>query len=125
MSKWYRTGTVNVTNNSPAIVGVVTYWATAADKPEAGDIFTDNSAMYEIDSIGSDGALVLDRPYEGATTSGMTYAIIKVISQNGMTRISGQVSDVLTKLGERVTVSTSAPSAPQGNDGDIWIVVAP
>lgn len=123
MSKWYRTGTINVVNNSPAISGVVTYWATAADKPEVGDIFTDNSAMYEITAIADDTGLTLDRPYEGITANGIDYAIIKVISQNGMTRVAGQVSDVLTQLGEKITVSTSAPAAEQGKDGDIWVVV--
>jgi len=123
MSKWYRTGTVNVTQGNASIIGVYTYWATAVDKPEIGDIFTDNMNMYEIIDITDDYNLVLDRPYEGVTAATMFYAIIKVISQNGMTRIAGQVSDVLSKLGDRITVSTAAPASDQGNDGDIWIVV--
>ena len=123
MSKWYRTGKVNVVNGSDTVSGVAAYWATAADKPEAGDIFTDNEKMYEILTINSDSELLLDRPYEGDTGNNVSYAIIKVISQNGMTRVAGQVSEVLSKLGDRITVSTTAPASDQGNDGDIWIVV--
>ena len=123
MSKWYRAGTISVTLGSATVMGTATYWASAVDKPEPGDIFTDNQAMYEVDSITDDNTLVLDRPYEGATANSIAYGIIKIISQNGMTRISGQVSGVLEKLGERITVSTSAPAAEQGNDGDIWAVV--
>jgi hypothetical protein len=124
MSKWYRTGTVTVTNGSDQVTGVATYWDSAADKPAAGDIFTDNSGLYEVSSIESDGALTLDRAFEGFTQVNQPYAIIKVISQNGMTRVAGQVSDVLAELGDKITVSTSAPASSQGKDGDIWVVVA-
>ena len=124
MSKWYRTGTATLTNGSDQVTGVATYWDSAADKPASGDVFTDNSGLYEIISIESDGALTLDRQFDGLTGTGSPYAIIKVISQNGMTRVAGQVSDVLAELGDKITVSTSAPAASQGKDGDIWLVVA-
>tara|TARA_B110000902_G_scaffold258730_1_gene328927 strand:+ start:380 stop:754 length:375 start_codon:yes stop_codon:yes gene_type:complete len=124
MSKWYRTGTVTVTSGSDQVTGVATYWDSAADKPVPGDIFTDNSGLYEVNSIESDGALTLDRDFEGFTQVNQPYAIIKVISQNGMTRVAGQVSDVLAELGDKITVSTSAPASSQGKDGDIWVVVA-
>jgi len=123
MSKWYRTGTVTITSGSDQVTGVATYWSTAADKPASGDVFTDNSGLYEVKSITSDGVLTLDRAFEGVTQVGQPYAIIKVISQNGMTRVAGQVSDVLAELGDKITVSTSAPASGQGKDGDIWVVV--
>ena len=124
MSKWYRTGQVTIVSESDMVTGVATYWDSAADKPAAGDVFTDNSGLYEVKSIESDDKLTLDRPYEGLTKIGQPYAIIKVISQNGMTRVAGQVSDVLAELGDKITVSTSAPASSQGKDGDIWVVVA-
>lgn len=124
MSKWYRTGTVSLTNGSDVVAGTGTYWATAANRPEAGDIFTDNAKIYEIISIDSDGSLTLDRPYEGTTATGVSYAIIRNTSATVNTRIAAQITDTLDLLGNRVTVTTTAPSAGEGKDGDIWIVVA-
>ena len=124
MSKWYRTGTATVTNGSATVAGVATYWLTAVNRPMAGDMFTDNQSVYEVDSVGSDGQLTLDRPYEGANASGLSYGIMLSASAATNTRIASQVSEVLELLGSRVTVSTTAPSAGQGKDGDIWIVAA-
>ena len=123
MSKWYRTGTVDVTNASAIVTGNTTYWQSAVDKPESGDIFLMGNEVYEIVSIEGDGSLTLDAPYTGSTLAAQPYRIIKLVSQNGMTRVAGQVSEVLNTLGERVTVSSAAPSSEQGNNGDIWIVV--
>jgi hypothetical protein len=91
----------------------------------AGDIFTqDNQTIYEIVSISGDGSLVLDRNFAATTVSGGTYSIIRNSSATVNTRIASQVSETLDLLGSRVTVSTTAPSASQGKNGDIWIVVA-
>jgi hypothetical protein len=118
---WYRTGTINLTQGNDLVVGVGTYWQSAANKPAVGDMFKDGDD-YEIVAINSDGSLQLDRPYEGVTVVGSAYAIVKLLSQNATTRLVGEVSGVLAKLGDRVTVSTSAPAVGQGQDGDIWIV---
>ena len=122
MSNWYRTGTANVTNGSAAIVGTGTYWASAANKPEIGDIFTDNAKIYEIIGVADDDNLTLDRTYEGSNDAALAYAIILTASGTTNTRLTSQVTGVLDKLGDRVTVSTTAPSAGQGRDGDVWIV---
>ena len=122
-SLWYRAGTVTLTNNSSTVTGAATYWSTAANKPETGDIFTNNVGIYEVIDIASDGTLTLDRPYEGSTQSGASYAIIRNTSATTNTRLAAQISSTLDKVGDRITVSTTAPSAGQGRDGDIWIVV--
>lgn len=123
MSVWYRNGTVSTTNGSSTVTGVTTYWATAANKPAVGDIFTgDDSKIYEIIEITDDNTIVLDRAFT-TTSSGASYAIIRNTSATTNTRLAAQVSATLDKLGNKITVSTTAPSAAQGLDGDIWIVV--
>lgn len=122
MSKWFRAGSVSVTQGSKIVTGTLTYWLTAANKPLAGDVFTDNNKIYEVVSIGSDTSLTLDREYEGDTNSELSYGIILSTSGTTNTRIAGQVATVLENLGDKITVSTTAPSPSQGKDGDIWIV---
>ena len=123
MSTWYRTGSVSYTNGSAVVIGVGTYWASAPDKPERGDAFVLDGKVVEILTVDTDNQLTLQKN-STLTASAVPYEIMKIISQNGMTRVSGQVSDTLNKLGKRVTVSTSAPASGQGQDGDIWIVAA-
>lgn len=121
-TKWYRTGKVSVVLGSPVVGGVATYWKAAALPPLAGDGFTDNDKLYEVIDIESDGSMMLDRPYEGLTDSSMDYAIIRSSSGTTNTRIATMASEVLNRLGDKLTVSTTAPSAGQGQDGDVWIV---
>ena len=125
MRTFYQTGNVSVQNSSDQVSGVGTYWASATLKPIAGDLITfDFVTLYGVKEVINDGSLVLDRPYTGTDLTNMPYTVIRTASQSTNTRLSGEISDVLQKLGDRVTVSTTAPSAGQGNDGDIWIVVA-
>jgi hypothetical protein len=124
MSLWYRNGTANVTNGDAAVTGSVdTYWQASVNKPVSGDIFTDGDKIYEIMSVDGDSELTLDRPYEGSSNAALDYAIIRTVSATTNTRIAAQVSETLEKLGDRITVSASAPAQGQGNDGDVWIVV--
>lgn len=122
-SYWYRAGLAAVENGNTVVTGTTTYWDSAPNKPMAGDIFTvDMQTLYEIVSVDSDSQITLDRVYEGSTAS-VEYAIIRNSSATNNTRIAAQVSEVLQELGDKITVSTTAPSPGQGNDGDIWIVV--
>jgi hypothetical protein len=121
MSKWYRLGTIS-TDGSEKVTGVSTFWKSTVNRPLAGDIFTsDNAELFEILSIEADGELILERPHP-TILSGASYAIIRNTSATTNTRIAAQVTDTLAKLGEKVTVSTTAPAAEQGKEGDIWIV---
>ena len=76
MAGWYRTGTVAVTNGSPNVAGTGTLWITNGGV-SAGDVFTvDSLTLYEVQAIGSDGSITLDRNFAGTTASGANYAII-------------------------------------------------
>ena len=88
MSGWYRTGTVAVTNGSPTVTGTGTLWITNAGVA-AGDVFTvDSVTLYEVQAIGSDGSITLDRNFAGSTASGINYAIIHNFSPLGATLLA-------------------------------------
>ena len=121
MSQWYRLGNIT-TDGSAVVVGASTFWNTTANKPMAGDIFTsDNVNLFEILSIDADGQLTLDRNHTPVLVSA-SYAIIRNTSATTNTRIAAQVTDTLTALGSRLSVSTTAPAGQQGKEGDVWIV---
>ncbi|WP_462166997.1 hypothetical protein [Pseudoalteromonas sp. GB43] len=122
MSKWYRTGKVTLTKGSDVVTGVGTYWASAVNKPVAGDMFALTNRIYEVVEVVSDTEIKIDEAYDLATKVNAKYGIMRSVSATTNTRLAAQVSDTLEKLGNRVTVSTTAPSAGQGRDGDIWIV---
>lgn len=132
MSYWYREGSVDVVNNSDTVNSVATYWSDTGSGIVVGDIFTDNNKLYEIIAVTPNGttgndSITLDRPYEGTTAtltgSSKEYAVIRNASATVNTRLQARMIDVLDKLDGKVTVSTTAPAAEQGKDGDIWIVV--
>lgn len=125
MSKWYRTGKAIVTKGSDLVQGTGTYWATAANRPVEGDMLVFPNRVYEVVEIISDGELRIDQPYDLTTKVNASYGIMRSVSATTNTRLAAQVSDTLEKLGNRVTVSTTSPSAGQGKDGDIWIVATP
>lgn len=75
--RWYRDGTVSVTNGSPNVVGADTHWA---DGPSIrpGDLFSlDGDSFYEIESITDGTHLVLASNYAGATAATQSYSIIR------------------------------------------------
>ena len=125
MSRWYRTGVITLTKDSDVVDGVGTYWQSSANKPASGDMLVLETRVYEVVEILGDSSLRVDKPYNLATKSGALYGIMRSVSATTNTRLAAQVSDTLEKLGNRVTVSTTAPSAGQGKDGDIWIVAVP
>ena len=124
-SRWYRTGVITMTKDSAVVKGVGTYWKSAANRPVEGDMFSLDNRVYEVSEVIDDSTILIDRPYNLITKSNMLYGIMRSVSATTNTRLAAQVSDTLEKLGNRVTVSTTAPSAGQGKDGDIWIVAAP
>ncbi len=90
---WYREGTVTVTNGNAVIVGVNTDWLTALIAVAIGDIFTvDSKTWYEIINVSTDTGITLDRNFEGGTSGGINYAIIRNTSGTVLTRIAGQVA---------------------------------
>ena len=89
----YRTGTVNVIQGNANVVGVGTSWLSALIAIAIGDLFTlDMKTWYEVVSVNDDLSIDLDRGFEGATDSGVNYAIIRGTSGTVLTRIAGQIA---------------------------------
>lgn len=77
---WYRTGTVNVTNNSDVVVGTGTDWLNAA---KTGDMFQGPDLVsYEILQIASPTSLRCYPAYRGPTSVAQNYAIIPTRSRD-------------------------------------------
>mgnify|MGYP003632671218 FL=1 len=90
---WYRVGTVSVTNNNAAIVGIGSNWLNDVIAIAIGDAFTiDAKTWYEVISVNDDTSITLDRGFEGATASDVEYAILRNTSGTILTRIAGQIA---------------------------------
>ncbi|MCP1474741.1 hypothetical protein ABIA54_001169 [Pseudomonas sp. EB276 TE3739] len=73
---WLRTGTVNVSNNSPAVSGVDVDFVTDV---RVGDAFVGpDGRQYEVTNIASPGLLSITPAYQGATASDAAYSIMPV-----------------------------------------------
>lgn len=89
----YRTGTVNVLQNSTTVTGVGTTWLTAIIAIAQGDLLTlDFKTWYEILAVGSDTGIILDRGFEGVDASAVNYAIFRSTSGTTSTRLAGQIA---------------------------------
>ncbi|MBA5779506.1 hypothetical protein H2509_20605, partial [Stappia sp. F7233] len=102
----YRIGLATVTNGS-ASVAIAGAELTKGANARVGDLFTrDWSAFYEIAAIGGDEALTLDRPYAGATATGVTYAILKVsVARHTAAAVLEQVGALATATASVLSVS--------------------
>ncbi|MEC4724258.1 tail fiber domain-containing protein [Shewanella sp. D64] len=90
---WYRVGVVDVTHGSSDIVGAGTSWINDVTAIAIGDMFTtDTKTFYEVIANDSDLNITLDRPFEGDTSNGINYAIIRNSSGTINTRLAGQIS---------------------------------
>jgi hypothetical protein len=69
----YTTGTVTVTNNSAAVVGLGTSWLASV---ASGDTFTGPSGVvYTVDAVTTNTALALTAVYAGPTLATQAYSI--------------------------------------------------
>lgn len=82
MTPEYSTGTVTVANGSPNVTGNATAWRTVGI--HEGNWFEGpDGALYKIDSVTSDTALVLAENYAGSSAGpGASYAIRRTFSFN-------------------------------------------
>lgn len=79
--RWYREGTVAVTNGSPNVVGTGTNWVTGATKIRPGDIFTtDGDRFYEVHLVVDDTHITLAANFAGTTGAARPYSIIRNFS---------------------------------------------
>ncbi|MEA1029399.1 hypothetical protein T3A99_12560 [Pseudomonas sp. N-137] len=122
---WYKTGTVNVTLNSSAVIGTGTAFIANS---RVGDAFRGpDGGWYEITNIASDTALAIDPPYQGATDAAGVYALAPMQgyvkgSADALRALVNQFGGVLAVLGEDPTQAgvraalnlTNADGVPQG-----------
>ena len=92
-TRWWRDGTIAVTNNSNAVVGTSTYWATANINP--GDIMKINGVDYEVHSVTDDTHLTLATNYTGEAASGLGYAIIRNFTSTTNAKVATQTSELM------------------------------
>lgn len=99
---WYKTGTVTVTNGSPAVVGVGTTWGNGAITP--GDSFSlvDASGAavsphYEVLTVTDDTHLTLTANYGGTTAAGAKYAIWNLAGEHTTPYLSALVSALVQR----------------------------
>lgn len=94
MATWYKSGTVNVTNGSTAVVGVGTLWQL--NGVTTGDLFTlDGDTFYEIAAVTGETAITLASNYGGTTQTGQTYAIIRNMTNTTNAELASKVSSLL------------------------------
>lgn len=99
---WYKTGTVTVTNGSPAVVGVGTTWGNGAITP--GDSFSlvDASGAavsphYEVLTVTDDTHLTLTANYGGTTAAGAKYALWNLAGEHTTPYLSALVSALVQR----------------------------
>jgi hypothetical protein len=99
MGVWYRTGTVNVTNGSPNIVGVGTLWLTQAS---IGDIFNGPDGVeYEITAITDDTHAAIKQrlgtaAYAGSTLTAQAYSIVRNFTSTLPALLASQLAAMIT-----------------------------
>ena len=108
---WYRSGTVNVTNNSTSVVGNGTNWTQAVEVGEA--FYGPDSKVYEIANVVSDTQLTLATPYQGSTASGQSYVIIP--SQSYIRELAAEAAALIANYG----ATMSAAGAGRFADGTV------
>lgn len=94
-TRLYKVGTVSVTNGSNIVTGSGTNWANAADKPQAGDLFSlDLDKFYEIIAT-TNTQITLDRNFAGTTQSGVNYSIVRHSSAGDIQSLNLAISNLI------------------------------
>lgn len=111
--RWYRTGTVNITQGSTNITGVGTNWRTAGIQP--GDVFmVGNSVLYEIAQVADNTNIVLNSAFQGATGTGQNYSIIRNFAGTMQAQIAAQVSELVNKYESYIDTELQQIVGPPG-----------
>ncbi|SEJ49203.1 hypothetical protein [Pseudomonas sp. NFR16] len=108
---WYKAGTVSVTQNSNAVIGVGTAFIANS---RVGDAFKGpDGRWYEVVNIASDTALAISPPYAGPTAAGAGYSITPVqgyvkASADRLSKISTEIASVETSVQAAAASATAA-----------------
>ena len=122
----YVTGTVNMTNNSAAVVGVGTAFVANVNTGATPDGFfiPGETVYYTVLSVTDGTHLTLSVPYAGATGNGKSYQIARDWTANlGLAEIQPGdpnwvyllVQKVIRKLDTWVGTAAGIPNTPAGN----------
>ena len=107
---WTKSGTLSVESGKTIVYGLGTTWLSAG-LARSGDILLIGDALCEVGSFQSDIQLTLRSPWQGATTSGLSYALIHI----GLlpSELALKVSTVLEKtqvtIAQLLTWETATP----------------
>ncbi|RON90341.1 phage tail protein [Pseudomonas fluorescens] len=122
---WYKTGTVSVTQNSNAVIGLGTAFIANS---RVGDAFRGpDGGWYEVTNIASDTALSISPSYQGATNNAGVYALAPMQgyvkdSADALRALVNQFGGVLAVLGTTPTTAgvrsalnlTNTDGVPEG-----------
>jgi hypothetical protein len=103
---WYKAGTVSVTQNSNAVIGIGTAFIANS---RVGDAFRGpDGGWYEVTNIASDTAMSISPKYQGATNAAGVYALAPMQgyvkdSADALRALVNQFGGVLAVLGETAT----------------------
>lgn len=127
----YSLGTVTVTQGSPIVAGVGTFWSNAL---AAGQLFAlkADTIWYEILSVDGDGQITLKSNYIGVTKSAAIYLVQRDFTPNnsyptptyGDSGTSSLIAQTLLQLEAQIVAMSATMQALQGNitvDGSLSI----
>ncbi|MBB68013.1 MAG: hypothetical protein CMP19_10835 [Rickettsiales bacterium] len=106
MTGIYKTGTIALNNNSNIVTGTGTLFQTVANARE-GDLFTlDGNTLYEIYQVDTETQLrirnlVTGTKYQGASVSGVNYAIVRNFAASTDAQIASDVVNLQQRWHER------------------------
>tara|TARA_A100001391_G_scaffold96706_3_gene64132 strand:+ start:7049 stop:10873 length:3825 start_codon:yes stop_codon:yes gene_type:complete len=87
---WFKSGTINLTNNSDIVIGNSTNFDSSIQR---GDILVVDGKNYEIDGVVNSVQLKLASPFSGGTGNGVSYGIVHTQST-----VAGLDRDVNTMI---------------------------
>lgn len=94
---WYKTGTINLTNNSDIVTGNGTQFTNSIKR---GDMLKIGNSLYELDGVVNSTQLKLVQPYSGTTSSNTAYAIIP--TQATTQELNDKVTDLVDIVGDLI-----------------------
>ncbi|WP_449471636.1 hypothetical protein [Sphingobium chungangianum] len=111
---WYKTGTINLTNNSDIVTGNGTQFTNAIKR---GDALKIGNSLYELDGMVNSTQLKLTQPYSGTTSTNTAYAIVP--TQSNVQELNNQVSELVDIVGDLIENGggTGGGSGEDGADG--------
>lgn len=117
--RWYRTGTVNVTQGSATVTGVGSQWQITGIKP--GDVFSlDSSMWYEVVSVESNTSLTLDMAFQGASGNAQNYKIIRNFAATMQAEIAARVANLVNKYESFIDAELQKLVGPKGDPGIMY-----